>query len=49
MRFFKDEDEQTKELHKKYRTIALYVFAVLIAASLFAIILFNFKSRQTLV
>ncbi|MBR2952355.1 MAG: hypothetical protein IKC43_05210, partial [Clostridia bacterium] len=44
MRFHRDHDPETAELHRKYRTVALYVFLVLIAVALFALLLFNFKA-----
>ena len=44
MRFYKDDDQESKELHKKYRTIALYTFLILIAIALFALLIFNFKA-----
>lgn len=44
MRFHQDNDPETGELHKRYRTIALYTFAVLVAVALFTLLLFNFKN-----
>lgn len=48
MRFHQDHDPETAELHRKYRTVALYVFLVLIAVALFALLLFNFSTVTSL-
>ena len=48
MNFRKDNDPEINELHKKYRTIAIYAFIALVAVALFTLLLFNFKTVTSL-